>query len=210
MIMIKIIRISPRGFGANCYAITADDKEAIVIDPAQRRVEGELLKIGLTAKYVLLTHCHFDHVGGVAPLQQSGAKVLCGEREKPLIGTVADLFDGFGMPREPFTVDETFCDNEEKTLCGITVKALFTPGHTVGGVCYHICDSEGKNYLFTGDTLFAGSIGRTDFPTGDIGALRGSLRKLSALDGDTLVYPGHEEETTIKRERESNPFMLDL
>ncbi len=210
MIMLKIIRISPRGFGANCYALTADDKTAILIDPAQRRVEGELLRLGLTAKYVLLTHCHFDHVGGVAALQRSGAKVLCGEREKPLIGSSADLFEAVGMPRDPFTVDETLREGEERVLCGVTVKTLFTSGHTVGGACYLVTDTDGQAHLFSGDTLFAGSIGRTDFPTGDIGALRDSLRKLSKLDDGVKVYPGHEDETTIGREKQSNPFMVDL
>ncbi len=190
--------------------LTRDNQEAIVIDPAQRRIEGELLKLGLTAKYVLLTHCHFDHVGGVSGLQAGGAKVLCGEKEKPLVGTSADLFEAFGAPRDNFIVEETLRDNEERVFCGIAVKTLFTPGHTAGGVCYFVRDTDGKEYLFTGDTLFAGSIGRTDFPTGDIGKLRESLRRLSNLQGDIAVYPGHEEESTITKERETNPFMLDL
>ncbi|MBE7085421.1 MAG: MBL fold metallo-hydrolase [Clostridiales bacterium] len=207
---MQIIRISPRGFGANTYVITNDNKEAIVIDPAQKRIEGELLKLGITAKYVLLTHCHFDHVGGVSTLQEAGAKVLCSAKEKPLIGSIADLFDAFGAPRENFYVDETLGDGEKRTLCGIDVEVILTPGHTSGGACYLMTDTDGKKYLFTGDTLFAGSIGRTDFPTGDIGELRASLRKLSKLDGDIAVYPGHEEETTIERERKTNPFMTDL
>ncbi|MBE5745233.1 MAG: MBL fold metallo-hydrolase [Clostridiales bacterium] len=207
---MQIIRISPRGFGANAYVITQDGKEAIVIDPAQRRVEGELLKLGLTAKYVLLTHCHFDHVGGVAALQAAGAKVLCGEKEKSLCGTSADLYDAFGAPREPFYVDETLKDGETRILCGVSVQTLFTPGHTAGGACYLIADDKGDRHLFTGDTLFAGSIGRTDFPTGSIGALRDSLKKLASLDGDMAVYPGHQEETTLEEERKTNPFMVDL
>lgn len=207
---MNIIRISPRGFGANTYVITQDNKEAIVIDPAQRRVEGEIFKLGLTVKYVLLTHCHFDHVGGVAPLQASGAKVLCSEREQPLVGTGADLFDAFGAPREPFRIDETLCDRETRTLCGVTVQTILTPGHTAGGACYLITDTDGEKYLFTGDTLFAGSIGRTDFPTGSVGELRNSLRKLAALDGDMAVYPGHEEETSLEQERKTNPFMTDI
>ena len=121
---MQIIRISPRGFGANTYVITADNKEAIVIDPAQNRIESELLKLGLTAKYVLLTHCHFDHVGGVSALQASGAKVLCSEKEKPLIGSSADLFDAFGAPRETFYVDETLIDGEKRTLCGIEIEVI--------------------------------------------------------------------------------------
>ncbi len=206
---MQIITIYPRGFGANTYAITEDNKNAIVIDPAQPRIESELIKRGLTPACVLLTHCHFDHVGGVSALQQSGARVFCSETEKGLIGTSADLFDAFGAPRQPFQVEETFFDGEEKILCGIQVQALLTPGHTAGGVCYLITAKDGGRYLFTGDTLFCGSIGRTDFPTGNIGALRASLKRLSALE-DMPVYPGHNEETTLENERKTNPFMQDL
>ena len=99
---MKIITVSPRGFGANTYIITTDDKTAIVIDPAQPRIEEELLRRGLQATHVLLTQCHFAHVAGVSALQQAGAKVLCSDQEKPLIGTEADVFSLFGAPREPF------------------------------------------------------------------------------------------------------------
>ena len=206
---MQIITIYPRGFGANTYVLTEDNQNAIIIDPAQPRVESELIKRGLTPACVLLTHCHFDHVGGVSALQQSGARVFCSETEKELIGTSADLFDAFGAPRQPFRVEETFYDGEEKTLCGIRVQALLTPGHTAGGVCYLITAQDGGRYLFTGDTLFCGSIGRTDFPTGSVGALRASLKRLSALS-DMPVYPGHNEETTLENERKTNPFMQDL
>ena len=206
---MEIITISPRGFGANTYVITTDNKTAIVIDPAQPRVAEELKKRGLQAVCVLLTHCHFDHVGGVAALQGMGAKVLCSVEEKTLVGTEADLFSAFGAPRIPYTVDETFSDGEEKKILGMSVKMLLTAGHTRGGACYLFQENKGGRYLFTGDTLFAGSIGRTDFPTGDISALRASLRKLSSLEGDMPVYPGHEEATTLERERKTNPFMID-
>lgn len=207
---MQIITISPRGFGANTYAITADNKRAIVIDPAQSRVEGELIKRGLQATHVLLTHCHFDHVGGVTELQQSGAKVLCSATEKPLIGTEADLFSAFGAPRVHYTVDETFSDGEEKEINGFKIKMLLTPGHTKGSCCYLFTAKDGSRCLFTGDTLFNGSIGRTDFPTGDIAQMRESLRKLSALDGELTVYPGHNDETTIEHERRTNPFLTDI
>lgn len=207
---MQIITISPRGFGANAYALTEDGKNAIVIDPAQTRVENELIKRGLKPAYVLLTHCHFDHVGGVSALQQSGARVYCSTEEKPLVGTAADLFEAFGAPRTPYSIDGTFSDNEEKELCGIKVKMLFTPGHTAGGACYLVTAKDGGRYLFTGDTLFAGSIGRTDFPTGNAEQLRASLKRLSALDGDMPVYPGHNEETTLGYERKNNPFMQDI
>jgi len=207
---MEIITISPRGFGANTYAITQDGKTAIVIDPSQPRVESELIKRGLSSAYVLLTHCHFDHVGGVSALQAGGAKVLCSEKEKTLIGTSADLFDAFGAPRLPYKIDETFADGEEKMLVGMQVKMLLTPGHTSGSACYLITANDGGRYLFTGDTLFESSIGRTDFPTGDIGQMRTSLRKLSALEGDYPVYAGHNDPTTLERERKTNPFMQDL
>lgn len=207
---MEIITISPRGFGANTYALTEDGKTAILIDPAQPRVESELIKRGLLPAYVLLTHCHFDHVGGVSALQASGAKVFCSAAEKPLIGTVADMFDAFGAPRLPYKIDETFEDGEEKTLGDIRVKMLWTPGHTSGSACYLITAKDGGRYLFTGDTLFESSIGRTDFPTGSIGEMRASLRKLAALEGDYPVYAGHNDPTTLDKERKTNPFMKDM
>lgn len=205
---MQIITVSPRGFGANTYIITADHKTAIVIDPAQPRVADELEKRGVTATHVLLTHCHFDHVFGIPALQERGAKVLCSDKEKGLIGTKADVFDLFGAPRFSYPIEETFADNEEKFLNGISVKALLTPGHTSGSCCYLFTAKDGGRYLFTGDTLFLGSIGRTDFPTGDMTQMRASLRRLAALE-DMPVYPGHNEATTIENERKYNPFMLD-
>ena len=207
---MEIITIYPRGFGANTYAITADGKTAILIDPSQPRVESELIKRGLKATHVLLTHSHFDHVGGVSVLQEGGAKVLCSAEEKGLIGTEADLFSLFGAPRTHYVIDETFFDGEEKTLGDFTVKMLLTPGHTKGSCCYLFTAKDGGRVLFTGDTLFNGSIGRTDFPTGDIAQMRESLRKLCAMDEALLVYPGHNDETTIENEKRTNPFLLDL
>ena len=207
---MQIITIFPRGFGANTYVLTQDEKTAVVIDPSQPRVQEELEKRGLTAKYVLLTHCHFDHVGGVSALQNAGAKVLCSEKEKPLVGTRADLFEAFGTPRTAYTIDETLQDNQTRKLCGMQIQTLYTPGHTVGSVCYLVQDEQGEKHLFTGDTLFSDSIGRTDFLTGDMTALRASLRRLVALQGDMPVYAGHNEATSLETERKHNPFLVDL
>ncbi len=204
---MQLIVLPPRGFGANTYILAGSNRQAVVIDPAQTRVEAELIRRGLTPKYVLLTHCHFDHVGGVEVLQKSGAKVYCSEKEKTLVGTSADLFDAFGAPRVHFIVDKTLSDNEEIELSGVKVRMLLTPGHTSGSCCYLVTDEDGGRYLFTGDTLFAGSIGRTDFPTGSIADMRNSLARLAALDGDMPVYAGHNEETTLECERKNNPFM---
>ncbi len=207
---MDILTISPRGFGANTYVIPTANQTAIVIDPAQPRVAEELRKKGLRAVCVLLTHCHFDHVGGVPALQEEGAKVYCSAAEKALVGTDNDLATHFGAPTVAYTVDETFADNEEKTLCGLRVKALFTPGHTKGSVCYLFTDEEGKQALFTGDTLFAGSIGRTDFPTGNVGEMMASLRRLISLEGDYPLFAGHNEPTTLQTERKTNPFIVHL
>lgn len=207
---MKIIRISPRGFGANTYVLTEDNEHAVVIDPAQPRVVDELEKTGLQADYVLLTHCHFDHVGGVEYLQEKGAKVLCYAEEKGLAGTSADLSARFGAPPAGYRIDDVFCDHEERILCDISIRAIASPGHTKGSACYLVTEKTGGRYLFTGDTLFAGSIGRTDFPTGDLGRLRQSLKRLIALEGDVPVYPGHQEETTLDEERKHNPFLQDL
>ena len=206
---MQIITLSPRGFGANTYLITTDNRTAIVIDPAQPRVAQELERRGLIATCVLLTHCHFDHVMGVDVLQQNGAKVYCSDVEKTLVGTDADLFSVFGAPRTVYTVDETFQDGEEKKINGISVQMLLTPGHTKGSCCYLFTAKDGGSYLFTGDTLFAGSIGRTDFPTGNLGELQASLRRLCALD-DMPIYAGHNEQTTLNAEKQTNPFILDL
>ena len=206
---MQIILARGRGFSANTYIITADNKNAIVVDPAHDGVAEEVKKYGLVCQYVLLTHCHFDHVAGVAALQRDGARVLCGSLEQPLVGTKADLFERFGAQREVYRVDETLFDGETRELCGVSVQTIFTPGHTAGSACYLVTDKE-KKALFTGDTLFAGTIGRTDFPTGNMETLRKSLKKLYDMTGDYPIYPGHEECTTLDRERKTNVFMCDL
>ena len=210
--MLKIHKIYPRGFGANTYVVTANGKDAIVIDPAQESIVEKVRELGLEAKYVLLTHCHFDHVRGVARLQNTGAKVLCSEQEKPLVHTRADLFELFGAPREQFyyTIDQTFSDNETLNLCGITIKTMLTPGHTAGSCVYEIIEKDGGRYLFTGDTLFQESIGRTDFPTGSMEEIRNSLKRLVCLDGDYILHSGHGEQTTLDEERKYNLFLQDL
>ena len=205
---MQIITISPRGFGANTYILTADNQTAVVIDPAQPRIKEELLKRGLKATHVLLTHCHFDHVGGVAHLQKDGAKVLCSTEEAKLVGTEADAFGLAGLPRVEYTVDSTLADGEKTTLSGVEVTTILTPGHTAGCACYLVKTDDGE-VLFTGDTLFAGSIGRTDLPTGNLRTLRQSLKKLAALTVDYPVYPGHEESTTLFAEKKRNPFLRD-
>lgn len=132
---MKAEKIYPIGFAANSYILTEDGKNAVVVDPAQPRIEDELEKRGLRPAFVLLTHAHFDHVGGVSALQKRGARVLCSEREKTLVGSPADLSEEFGAPRSEFTVDGVLKDGETRELCALSVTAIATPGHTAGGAC---------------------------------------------------------------------------
>ena len=206
---MKVIPIYPHGFAANTYAITVDNKTAIVIDPSQTRVLEALETQSLTPVCVLLTHCHFDHVGGVAVLQEQGAKVFCGEIEKPLTCTDADMSQAFGNKRVHYTVDETFTDGESKNICGIKITCIHTPGHTKGSVCYIVTDGE-ESVLFSGDTLFARSVGRTDLITGSPEDLKKSLKKLLTLDKNYLVLSGHGPTTYLDVERKENPFLQNL
>lgn len=198
---MNIIKVLPSGFASNSYILTQDGAEAVVIDPAQPRITNILKQNGLICKYVLLTHGHFDHVGGCGALYNDGAKIICGESEKDFIRSPenTDIFGGVYIPE--FKIDRTVADGENFSLCGIGFKAMFTPGHTAGGVCYITGDN-----IFSGDTLFRCSVGRTDLPTGDHRALSASLKKLFALDGDYKVYCGHDSDTTLDYERKYNPY----
>lgn len=202
--MIDIHTILPVGFASNTYAVTADGKTCILIDCAQPRVIAECEKLGLEPKCVLLTHGHYDHIGGCGALYGVGARIYCGEREKRLIFSDDNraVFHGITIPE--FAVFKTVEDGEELKLCGIDIKVVATPGHTAGGVCYLI-----DNCIFSGDTLFAGSVGRTDLATGNFSQLVQSVKKLYALKGDYTVYPGHGESTSLSRERTSNPYVRE-
>ena len=201
---MKIFKILPVGFAANSYIVTADGATCVVIDPAQPRILDECKNRGLTPEYALLTHCHYDHIGGAGALSKAGCKVLCGEAEERYIFSEDNraIFHGLTIP--PFDIYKTLADGEQITLCGIDFRAIATPGHTCGGVCYVAGDT-----IFSGDTLFYRSIGRTDFPTGSYPALVQSVKKLYALPGDFTVCPGHGEDTTLQSERKNNPYVKD-
>ncbi|MBQ9730170.1 MAG: MBL fold metallo-hydrolase [Clostridia bacterium] len=207
MKQVEIITIYPRGFASNTYVITADGKNAIVIDPALPTVAQALAERGLSAQWVLLTHSHFDHIGGVPRLALAGAKVGCAEKEKAAIGTLSEIGAQYGYPPFDLAVDRFFRDGEELELCGVKLRVMETPGHTVGSVCYLL---ENERVIFSGDTLMPQSMGRTDFPTGNVGAMRNSLRKLVSLKGDYRVLSGHGEETTLNEERQTNYFLAEL
>lgn len=197
---MQVYKIYPLGFASNTYFLTADGKNAVCVDPAQPRVADEAERLGLTVGYVLLTHGHFDHIGGAAALQGKGAKIGCltGEERLAVADNLSDLF-GDGLEIDPFFVDFTVKNGEILEIAGMKIKAIATPGHTAGGACYLV-----ENNLFTGDTLFHGSVGRCDLPTGNAAQLEESVKKLYALEGDYTVYAGHGDDTTLDAERKYN------
>lgn len=199
---MQVFKIYPQGFAANSYFLTQDEKTAVVIDPAQPRIADEAKRRGLTVTHVLLTHGHFDHIGGCAALQAAGAKVGCLAKEAPLVLGKNNMADYFGGHVPPFSVDFTFGDGDILSLDGMQFLVIATPGHTAGGACFCVGD-----HLFTGDTLFAGDIGRSDLPTGSGAQLTESVRKLYALQGDFTVCPGHGEDTTLEYERHNNGWV---
>ncbi|MBR1508795.1 MAG: MBL fold metallo-hydrolase [Eubacterium sp.] len=196
--------------GTNCYTVVnTDTREAVIVDPAANA--AFLLQMIKNQNYkpvaFLLTHAHYDHIGAVNELKEAypDAPVVIGENDDELLGNcAANLSMMFGD--EPVFVksDKTVSDGEELRLLGTKIKCIEVPGHTKGGICYYI---EENGFLFDGDTLFAGSIGRSDFPTGNGELLLSSIEeKLFTLPDETRVYPGHNNTTTIGREKTTNMF----
>ncbi len=198
---MKVIKIPPQGWASNSYIITADGEYAVVIDCAQPRVLSKCEEAGLIPVAVLLTHGHYDHVGGCAAFSERGVPIYCGEYEKPLVFSEEYLALG-GAPVPRFEIFGTFKDGEKFETCGLTITVLHTAGHSAGGVCYLAGDC-----LFTGDTLFRGSVGRYDLPTGNAEQLVNSVKRLYSLDGDYRVYCGHDADTTLERERNFNMYV---
>ncbi|MDE7464054.1 MAG: MBL fold metallo-hydrolase [Clostridiales bacterium] len=187
----------------NTYIIE-ENNEAIIIDPTGdfKEIKSTLSSISARPKYVLVTHGHFDHVGGVSALQDMGAKAYVPSADyKLLVETNFSL----GLDEEdvaPFCADVEVNDGDMFTLLGHEFKALSTPGHTLGGTCYIMDDKT----IFSGDTLFRLSIGRTDLPYADNDCMLNSLKRLFALNGDYDVFPGHGKQTALEFERKYNPY----
>lgn len=189
----------------NCYIVWDDRRNAVVIDPgadgnAIRRVlEREQLTLGA----VLLTHAHFDHMGAVGELITDGTPVYCHRLEQPtLTDGMLNLSAYFGVPVSPVHNAVLLDEGDTLTVGGLRFTVLHTPGHTAGSCCFLSGDA-----LFAGDTLFCESIGRTDFPTGNIAAMQASLSRLLTLDGNLRVFAGHGEPTTIAHEQCHNPYI---
>lgn len=205
----KIERLVLGAVGTNCYLVSnRETGEAVIVDPADNGayILEQCKKRGLSVKAVLLTHGHFDHMLAAPELKTAlGVAVYAAqEDEKLMLDPRLNLSAVFGGPQASLRADVFVRDGEELELIGLRWRVIATPGHTPGSVCYYLAQ-EGA--LLAGDTLFCGSYGRTDFPGGSTGALVKSItEKLFCLPGETRVYPGHGEETTIGAERRGNPI----
>lgn len=209
MTEIKVESYVVSDFGTNCYfVINAETKEMLIVDPGDNatmlaaKIEDEQLK----PVAILLTHGHLDHASAAEELAQKfEVKIYAHEAEKETLEDARmNLTAAFGAAKE-FHADVFLKDDEILELIGCKIKVLFTPGHTPGGCCYYFND---QRILFSGDTLFCESVGRTDFPGGSSSTLIRSIReKLLNLSDDIKVYPGHMAQTSIGTEKMYNPFI---
>ena len=194
---MKLHTLALGAYETNCYILWADgSKECIVIDPGYEpeRVMGAVKSLEKELRAILLTHGHFDHVGGVREIfSQTDCDIyLC----------PADCAMPEQMTAGPLCYTNSYQDGDILDLAGLTLRVLHTPGHTPGSVCL-LCDDS----LFAGDTLFAGSCGRTDLPGGSWTELQASLSRLKSLEAEYTVYPGHGEATTLSNEKRYNPYL---
>jgi len=197
----------------NCFVLRRDgSSHALVVDPGEEapRILGAIEQLGLEVEAVLVTHCHFDHIGAVAPVARAtGAPVYVSEIERPVLADIMSYvpFPGFG-PYESYDADHLLKGGERLELAGFEIDVLFTPGHSPGHLTYSIPDERA---IFSGDVLFQGSVGRVDLPGGDWGTLLASIGSLvDALPEHTTVHPGHMGITTLGAERRTNPFLAEL
>lgn len=216
MSKLKIGRMVLGAFQTNCYFVYDEDVKkcdgmcpVIIVDPAERgqHIYDTMRQNDFEVAGILLTHGHVDHISGAAELSKlSGAHIYAGAREENVLQDMRlNLSERFGMPLR-VTPDVRLLDGEICTIADMCFQVIATPGHTEGGCSYYF---EEGGFLISGDTLFEGSVGRTDFPTGSMGVLVRSIKqKLLVLPERTIVYPGHGGSTTIAWERENNPFII--
>jgi hydroxyacylglutathione hydrolase len=197
----------------NCFIARRDGSDrAVIVDPGEEadRLLGAIDELGVTIEAVLVTHCHFDHVGAVAPVAKAtGAPVYVSEIERPVLADIMSYvpFAGFG-PYESWEAEHTLRGGERLSLAGLDIDVVFTPGHSPGHLTYSV---PAERAIFSGDVLFQGSVGRVDLPGGDWGTLLTSIGGLvDSLPEDTAVYPGHMGLTTLGAERGANPFLAEL
>jgi len=204
-LIVKSLTVGP--IQANCFIAGCEDTlKAAVIDPGAEadRILMSLAESSLKVEVIINTHGHFDHVGANKPMKDAtGADIVIHGGDAHMLSQLSASAAAWGMSAENSPApDRTVEDGDTITVGSITFKVIHTPGHSPGGISLHADEA-----VFVGDTLFAGSIGRTDFPGGDYGTLISSIqKKLFILSEDTIVYPGHMHNTTIGREKRTNPF----
>ncbi len=210
-IVLRSFVVSPAA--TNCYvAHLKDSEEAICVDPGDRgdALADVIEKEGLKLKGILLTHGHFDHILGVEELKKRlPAKVYAAQAEKGVLMDPGKNLTGDWLG-EPSTLsaDEYLQDGDVLELAGMEIHMLLTPGHTEGGCCFYL---PKQRVCFTGDTLFHGSVGRTDLPGGNFDVLMDSIReKLYPLPDDTAILPGHEDTSVMEWEKQFNPYFKGL
>ncbi len=183
----------------NCYLIW-DDKthDGVILDPGDQanKIMNRLGQLDFSVRGIVLTHRHFDHVGAVAQLREV--------YDCPVYAPAGDVDLPADLSGEPIPDAVLYQDGDVLSFGSVCLHALCTPGHTPGSSCLRV-----GNWLFSGDTLFRGSCGRTDFPGGDWREMYRSLKRLGALEGDLFVYPGHGEATTLEHERKNNPYLQE-
>ena len=198
----------------NCSVLGDEDtREAVVIDPGDEveKILGVLTRHNLKTKYIVATHAHLDHVGGIEQLQRAtGAAVLMHEADLPLYDNLGMQAEMLGMSPPGIVEVDRFLNEGDTLACGsMTLEVLHTPGHSPGGLSLHLAGDRGR--LFSGDTLLQGSIGRTDLWGGSYEDILRSIRtRLLIFPDDTPVFPGHGPATTIGDERARNPFLKGI
>jgi glyoxylase-like metal-dependent hydrolase (beta-lactamase superfamily II) len=210
---MKIDRFILGEFQTNAYVVRASDsaRDALIVDAGldARELMDFLVQEELTPRALVLTHGHADHIVGSGALREGypGMKVYIHRLDAPLLTDAqANLSMLAGVAFTAAPADVLLDDGDVVEAAGMAFEVLHTPGHTPGGICLYARD---QGLVFVGDTLFADSVGRTDFPGGDMGLLGTSIRKrLLVLPDETVVYPGHGMRTTIGREKRSNPFLI--
>ncbi len=198
-------------FASNCYLLWNDAHEALVIDPGAEaeRILERISGLALDVKAILLTHGHMDHVSALGPIYKAHpAPVGLHPLDAAWAFGPANQHPPYYYPvANPPAIDRSYADGQVWTDAGLTYRILETPGHSPGGVCFYF---EDEGVLISGDTLFRGSVGRTDLPGSRHVDLLHSLERLKRLPDDTRVYPGHGPATTIGSEKSHNPFLLGL
>jgi hydroxyacylglutathione hydrolase len=210
---VRMFTVGPVQENAYIVRASSTSERAVMVDPGDEpeRLLRAAQELGVTIEGILITHCHFDHIGAVAPVARAtGAPVWCPEWERPLLTDIMSWVPpGFG-PFENYEPEHTVKGGESIEVAGMEFDVVSTPGHSPGHLTYALGPQE-ETLLLSGDVLFQGSVGRVDLPGGDWNTLERSIAELiRRYPSQTTVYPGHMGVTTLGRELSTNPFLSEL